>query len=104
MVVPQETRAAVFDGDAVALVLVPDRVAVDEELEMKITMIENDGCFAFNMTAETPADSAMLVRFGANAIEKINSMSSQASKDGEITASLVIAKHKQSSNYLPRRR
>lgn len=30
---------------------------------MKIYMTENEGCFAFDMTAETMADAALLARF-----------------------------------------
>ena len=71
---------------------------------MKITLRENDGCFAFSLTAETMEDAALLIRFGTNRTDKINSASAIANADGSFSGHLVIGKHKRADGYVQRRR
>ncbi len=71
---------------------------------MKITLKENDGCFAFGLTAETLEDAALLVRFGTNRTDQINSAEIIAHEDGSFSGHLVIGKNKRASGYIQRRR
>jgi len=71
---------------------------------MKITLAEHDGCFAFNLEAETTADAALLVRFGMNRTEEIRSAGVQANRDGTFSGHLVFAKSKRANNDIPKRR
>lgn len=71
---------------------------------MKFNLIENDGCFCINMTAETMEDAAKLVRFGMNATKQLNSQGASADKDGSFSGWAIFAKNRRASNYIPRRK
>ena len=71
---------------------------------MKITMKEYDGCFAFDMTAETMEDAALLTRYSTNVTNKVRSASSEARKDGVFSGYLVLAKRRRSSGRIVRAR
>lgn len=71
---------------------------------MKITLTELDGCFSFNLTAETLPDAALLTRLGMNATSELRYVSATADKGGSFQAGVVIAKHKQANNIIPKRR
>ena len=67
---------------------------------MKFTMIEHEGCFSFEMEAETMQDAALLVRFGTNATTEIRSISTSACKDGSFNSYCVIGKRKKADQYI----
>ena len=71
---------------------------------MKIEFTEHEGCFQFELTAENMQDAATLVRFGTDGTKEVRHISASTDKDGGFSAALVIGKHKQANNYLPRRR
>lgn len=71
---------------------------------MRIELIEHEGCFAFNLQAESIAEAALLVRFGTNATHEIRTLSACANADGSFTGDLVLAKHRRANNDIPRRR
>lgn len=59
---------------------------------MKITFSENEGCFGFELTAETLADAALLARAAMNT----KGICTQFSKSGEITGWLTLTKPRES--------
>jgi len=61
---------------------------------MKITMTEYDGCFAFDMVAETVTDATLLARFSMNITNVIVSASSIADRDGTFRGYLVAKKRR----------
>lgn len=61
---------------------------------MKITLQEYDGCFSFDMEAETLKDAALLVRMGINATKEIRFLSAIAPSDGDFRGIVVIGKRK----------
>ena len=71
---------------------------------MKIELTEHEGCFGFEMTAENMQDAALLVRFGTDGTKDVRHISATVGKDGAFAAALVIGKHKNANNYLPRRK
>lgn len=71
---------------------------------MKITLTEHDGCFAFDLAAETLPDAALLTRLGMNATKEIRHASTNVSRDGRFEAGVVIAKHKHANNDVPKRK
>jgi len=71
---------------------------------MKFELIEEEGCFAINMTAETMAEAAQLVRFGMNSTQELRSMGASARTDGEFQGWTVFAKHRRASEYVPKRK
>ncbi len=71
---------------------------------MKITLHENDGCFAFGLEAETLVDAALLTRFGTNYTDEIRSGGIIANRDGKFTGHFVIGKHKRADGYVQKRR
>ena len=71
---------------------------------MKISMIENEGCFAFNMTAETMADAALLTRFSTNVTNEVRSATTNAHKDGTFTGYCVLGKRRRADSRIARAR
>jgi len=67
---------------------------------MKVTMIEHEGCFSFEMTAETMQEAALLVRFGTNATTEIRSTAAMACKDGSFSGYCMIGKRKNANSYV----
>lgn len=61
---------------------------------MKITMRENEGCFAFEMQAETMADAALLTRFSTNVTDEVRSAGSYAHNDGTFSGAVVLGKRR----------
>lgn len=61
---------------------------------MKLSMHENEGCFALNITAENPVEMALLARFGTNVTQEIRYLTTVASNDGEFHTSMVLGKGK----------
>lgn len=69
---------------------------------MKITLNEYEGCFCFDLEAETLNDAALLVRFGRNATKEVRSAATsvgEANRDGNfpVTAYATIGKRKAGS-------
>lgn len=62
--------------------------------------MEHDGCFSFELKAETMEDAAALTRFGLNKTKDIRHQSIGVHKDGTFTGSVVIGKKRNSNNYL----
>ena len=71
---------------------------------MKITFAEHDGCFAFDLIAETMADAAALTRFGMNHTNEIRTAGADVKKDGNFLAFMVIGKHKRANSDVPKRK
>jgi len=70
---------------------------------MKVIVQEHDGCFGIDLEAENPIESALLVRFGADATSEVRHLSAYADKDGKFSFSLVFGKNKRASSELPHR-
>ena len=71
---------------------------------MKISMIENEGCFAFNMTAETMADAALLTRFSTNVTNEVRGAAVNAHKDGTFMGYCVLGKRRRADSQIARAR
>lgn len=71
---------------------------------MTITFTEHEGCFSFNLAAETMQDAALIARFAINATSEIRHLSGIANQDGTFTGGLVIAKHKRADGFIQRRK
>jgi len=71
---------------------------------MKITMTEFDGCFSFDMVAETVEDAALLARFAVNRTTEALHVSSNAYQDGTFTGELVIGKAKNATTEIGKRK
>lgn len=71
---------------------------------MKITMLENEGCFVFNMEAETMQDAALLTRYSINVTNEVRSASAAAYSDGNFLGHCVLGKRKQASTTIARAR
>jgi hypothetical protein len=71
---------------------------------MKITMTEHDGCFSFDMIAETMEDAALLVRFGVNHTKEFRHVGVVANRGGDFQAAVVIAARKDNNNLIPKAR
>lgn len=69
---------------------------------MKIQLHENDGCFSLVLDAENMTEAALLVRFGMNRTDKINSAASEAFQDGRFSSFLVFAKNKRAGSQIPK--
>ena len=63
---------------------------------MKVTVQEHSACFGIELTPETIAEAALLIRLGINATKDVRSVSATAHADGSIYGSVVIGKRKQS--------
>lgn len=61
---------------------------------MKLTITEYNDDFTFDLTPETMAEAALLVRLGMNAIKTVKYVSTNANQDGAIYGSVAIAKSK----------
>jgi len=70
---------------------------------MKVVVQERSGFFSIDLEAETPIESALLVRFGADATEEIRSLGATAMHDGKFCFAIVLGKNKRASQILPRR-
>lgn len=71
---------------------------------MKAVFEEHDGCFAIHLTAESMEEAAVLVRFGMNRTDSINSCSTMVAKTGEFGTSVVLGKSKRADAYVPKRK
>ena len=71
---------------------------------MNITMQEHEGCFAFDMVAETMADAALLTRFSTNVTNELRSAGAHAHKDGAFTCHCVLGKHRKANSDIVRRK
>jgi hypothetical protein len=71
---------------------------------MKVIIVEREGCFGMEATAETMAEAALLVRMGMNATKEIRCLSATANQDGTFGACIVLGKHRDANNDVPRRR
>ena len=71
---------------------------------MKITMHEYEGCFSFELEAETLADAALLTRFGMNATRTVQYVSCNVNQGGKFEGGLVISKHKRANSDVPKRK
>ena len=61
---------------------------------MKISMKEHEGCFAFEMEAETIADAALLTRFSTNVTNDVRFAGAYAHNDGMFSGSVVLGKRR----------
>lgn len=71
---------------------------------MKATFIEYDGCFGIEFHAETMAEAATLVRFGANRTDELRVCSADVSREGNFTAAIVFKKSKRANSDVPKRK
>ena len=71
---------------------------------MKISMTENEGCFAFTMTAETMADAALLTRFSINVTNEVRIATANAYKDGTFMGYCVLGKRRRADSRIARAR
>lgn len=71
---------------------------------MIVTFIEHEGCFAFEMVAETMADAATLTRYATNVTDKVRSAGAYANKDGTFNGHCVLAKRRHPSTAIVRAR
>jgi hypothetical protein len=69
---------------------------------MKVAIIEFDGCFAVELEAENMDDAAMLMRFGANTTKELRSVNVYAQKGGVFEGSVVFGKRKNASSRINR--
>lgn len=67
---------------------------------MKIDLVEHGGCFSFNMTPETLADAALLMRLKMNTTNKVRASYACAHADGTIDGALVLAKTRRTRNEI----
>lgn len=70
---------------------------------MIIKMSEYEGCFSFEMQAETVADAALLARFAANRTVEVRHANADATQDGSFWGHLVIGKAKNSTSRIRKR-
>lgn len=61
---------------------------------MKININEWDHVFEFDLTPETVAEAALLVRIGMNTTKEVSYISTNANKDGTITSGIALKKVK----------
>ena len=66
---------------------------------MKIAFKEGDGSFFFDLTAETVADAALIVRLSLNATQKVQ-IYGAANKDGSVYGSVVVRKGRKGKSYV----
>ena len=71
---------------------------------MKTKLVECNGCFSADFTAETVGEAALLTRLGMNSTSKLRACSAYAYTDGTFTAHIVVAKHRRSDSRVPKRR
>ena len=71
---------------------------------MKIYMTENEGCVAFDMTAETMADAALLARLPNNLTNEVRSPTTNSHKDGTYTRPCVLGKRRRADSFIARAR
>lgn len=61
---------------------------------MKVEFNAHDECFTIDLSPETVADAAALVRFGINATKELIDVSTIAYRDGTFTSFVQIGKRK----------
>jgi hypothetical protein len=69
---------------------------------MKIELHEYEGCFSFDLTAESVADAALIARLAVNATKDVRGCSAHASEDGEFTGAFTVGKRKESTGSIPK--
>jgi len=67
-------------------------------------MTEHDGCFSFEMAAETMADAALLTRYATNVTDNVRNAGAYANKDGTFNGHCVLAKRRKASSDIVRRK
>lgn len=61
---------------------------------MKITISEYENVFSFDLTPETLAEAALLVRLGMNALKEVAYISTNVNQDGTIYGAMSVKKSK----------
>jgi hypothetical protein len=69
---------------------------------MKIIALEYEGCFAFDLTAETIQEAALLARFGMNHTKELRTAYVNVSKEGTFYSSIVVGKRKDNCGVIAR--
>lgn len=68
---------------------------------MKAVLIEYDGCFSLELTAETPQESISLVRFGINKTKEVRSIWVNAKRGSDhMEAHIVLGKRRKVSSSI----
>lgn len=70
---------------------------------MRITLTEMDGCFSFDLEAETIQDAALLTRFSVNRSKEVRHAEAIVTSTGGFEASVVIGKIKKSTSAIPQK-
>jgi hypothetical protein len=63
---------------------------------MKIKLTEYNGCFGFELEAETVSDAAQLTRFGMNSTKEIRYAETFVTGDGSFSTNITLGKRKKS--------
>ena len=63
---------------------------------MKIQIHEFDGCFSIDITAETMADAALLVRMARDTTKETRHFSTTPFRDGEFITHITLGKRRRS--------
>lgn len=71
---------------------------------MKVTIEENEGCYAIKLIPETQKEVVELVRFGMNRTNEIRSANTHAFQDGEVRTKIVFGKSRRADSNIPRRK
>ncbi len=71
---------------------------------MKATVIEYDGCFSIDLTAETMQEAATLVRLGMNRTDEHRYIASTVSKEGGFAFCVTFVKSKRANHAVPKRK
>lgn len=65
-------------------------------------MTEHEGCFEFDIQADTKEDVVKLARFGMNHTKEIRGIYVYLHKSNEVAASIILGKLKDPTNQIQR--
>lgn len=70
---------------------------------MTIHVVENEGCFGLELTAEDMVEASLLTRMGANATKEIRHFSTSAHTNGAFSTAIVFGKDQRGIGEVPNR-
>ena len=70
---------------------------------MKIKFTEAEGCFFFDLEAETMQEAALLTRFSVNRSKEVRHAEAVVTSTGGFEASVVIGKIKKPTSAIPQK-
>lgn len=71
---------------------------------MKIQFAEYEGCFSFDLEAETMQEAALLTRFSMNRSKEVRHAESIVTSAGGFEAFVTIGKIKKTTSAIPQKR